>query len=247
MQHYGLIGYPLSHSFSEAYFTSRFASEGIDADYKNIELHDLEALQELITLYQLDGFNVTIPYKEKIRKYLHEIDAEATQIGAVNCVKVSDGKCYGYNTDHIGFEKSLHKWLIHDKQMKALVFGTGGASLAVAYVLRKKQIPYVVVSRNEVKDGITYGDLNEAVLNEHHLLINTTPMGMYPDNQARLPIPYHLIGQSHFAYDLIYNPEKTSFLLACEQQGASIKNGYDMLIEQAEASFNIFHQAGESN
>lgn len=242
MQHYGLIGYPLSHSFSEAYFSSKFASEGVDADYRNFELHDLEVLPELISLYKLDGFNVTIPYKEKVRKYLHHIDPEASRIGAVNCVKVVDGKCYGFNTDHIGFEKSLNKWLSDDDTLKALIFGTGGASLAVAYVLKKKRIPFLLVSRNELKDGITYSDLDEQVMREHRLLINTTPVGTFPDIHAKIPIPYHLIGKDHFACDLIYNPEKTAFLIACEQGGATIKNGHDMLIEQAEASYAIFRR-----
>jgi len=241
LKHYGLIGCPLSHSFSERYFAEKFHSLSIQADYRNFELYDLDALPDIIQLHHLDGFNVTIPYKEKIIPYLDSLDDTASKTGAVNCVKVHLGKLKGYNTDIIGFEKSLLE-LIDGAEVKALVFGSGGASKAVQYVLSKCHIPYLLVSRNDLLDAITYADLRKEVLDEYALLINTTPVGMFPDIQEKLPLPYHLINASHYAFDLIYNPGKTAFLKRCEVAGAKIKNGYDMLKIQAEASFEIFNQ-----
>ena len=239
LKNYGLIGYPLSHSFSERYFAEKFYTLGIDAKYRNYELHDLDALPEIIQLHQLNGFNVTIPYKEKVLHYLDLIDETAKKIGAVNCVKVDQGKLKGYNTDIIGFEKSLHAF-IDSKEMKALVFGNGGSSKAVKYVLQKLKIPFQSVSRNEIKGSITYSDLTESIFKDYHLLINTTPVGMFPHTQDMLPLPYHFIDENYFAFDLIYNPEKTAFLRRCEDEGAQIKNGYEMLVLQAEAAFSIF-------
>ncbi len=214
-------------------------SSGIPATYQNFELYDLAALPDVIAMHQLDGFNVTIPYKEKVIEFLDEIDVTAQKTGAVNCVRVREGKLKGYNTDIIGFEQSLLSF-IDSKQVKALVFGSGGASKAVRYVLSKLQIDFLMVSRNDIKDAIMYADLTESILKEYHLLIHTTPVGTFPDVQSKLPLPYHLINERHYAYDLIYNPAKTAFLKSCEQQGARIKNGYEMLTIQAEESFNIF-------
>ena len=214
-------------------------SSGIPATYQNFELYDLAALPDVIAMHQLDGFNVTIPYKEKVIEFLDEIDVTAQKTGAVNCVRVREGKLKGYNTDIIGFEQSLLSF-IDSKQVKALVFGSGGASKAVRYVLSKLQIDFLMVSRNDIKDAIMYADLTESILKEYHLLIHTTPVGTFPDVQSKLPLPYHLINERHYAYDLIYNPSKTAFLKSCEQQGARIKNGYEMLTIQAEESFNIF-------
>jgi len=239
LKHFGLIGYPLSHSFSERFFTEKFVASGVEATYRTIELHGLDALNEVIEHYSLDGFNVTIPYKEKILNYLDEIDPVANEIEAVNCVKVTNGILSGYNTDHIGFERSLIS-LIHRSKPSALIFGNGGAARAVKYVLEKLHIPYKVVTRNDTKETLSYIDINEAILTEYTLLINTTPIGMYPSVHEKLPLPYHFLNKSHFAFDLIYNPETTSFLKACQKHGATILNGYDMLIEQAEESFTIF-------
>lgn len=242
-RHYGLVGYPLSHSFSEAYFNQKFAAEDIPASYRNFELHDLDALQEIVQHYQLDGFNVTIPYKEKIIPLLDELDEEAKQVGAVNCVVVTQGRMKGYNTDITGFQRSLMNF-IPSTEMKALVFGSGGASRAVRYVLEQMGIPCQVVTRNEVLNSITYADLNHKWMQDHNLLINTTPVGMYPDVNEKLPIPYHMVHAGHYAYDLVYNPGKTAFLSACEKQGAHIKNGHEMLIIQAEESYRLFtHKA----
>lgn len=186
-----------------------------------------------------DGLNVTIPYKEKIIPYLHEIDPIAQQVGAVNCITIRKGRLKGYNTDVIGFEESLLKHLSL-RHKKALIFGAGGASLAVRYVLQKHHVPFLHVSRNEINEGITYGDLTEALFNDYTILINTTPVGMYPDVNDLLPIPYGFVSDKHFAFDMIYNPEKTKFLTFCEKEGAQILNGYEMLIIQAEASYSIF-------
>lgn len=239
MKHYGLIGYPLSHSFSERYFTEKFSAAFIKATYKSIEVHDLEVLPELVEYYKLDGFNVTIPYKERIIPFLDSIDAIAAEIGAVNCVCVVNGKLKGYNTDVIGFEKSLMS-LINSESLSALVIGSGGSSKAVAFVLNKLHIPFQIVSRNELLHSITYADLNEQSFHEHRLLINTTPVGMFPNVDEKLPIPYQFMHERNLAFDLIYNPEKTFFLKACESAGGQIKNGYDMLIMQAEASYELF-------
>ncbi len=239
MKHFGLIGCPLSHSFSERYFAEKFYTSSIDATYRNFELYDLDALADIIQLHHLDGFNVTIPYKEKVIPYLNELDEAAKEIGAVNCVKVQQEKLIGYNTDIIGFEKSL-RGFIDSLEIKALVFGSGGASKAIRYVLNKMQIPFLMVSRNDILDSITYADLTEAILSEYTLLVNTTPVGMFPDVLKKIPLPYHLINESHYAFDLIYNPEKTAFLKRCEEQGAQIRNGFEMLTIQADESYRIF-------
>ena len=238
MKHYGLIGYPLSHSFSSSFFQQKFERKRIDASYRNFEITSLDELSELIDSQQLDGFNVTIPFKQKIIPWLTSLDVTATQIQAVNCVKVHHGKLHGYNTDCIGFENSLLP-LLKD-QIKALVFGTGGASLAIIYVLQKHQIPFLRVSRNEIANSISYADINQQLLQNYKLLINCTPLGMFPHTEEVLPIPYSWINDSHVAYDLIYNPEKTSFLQFCEAKGATIKNGLEMLQIQAEAAYQHF-------
>lgn len=238
-KHYGLVGYPLSHSFSEAYFNQKFAAQGIPASYRNFELHDLDALREIVAYYKLDGFNVTIPFKEKIIPLLDELDEEAARVGAVNCVVVNNGRLKGYNTDITGFERSLLSF-IPSTNMKALVFGSGGASRAVCYVFQKLNMPYQLVTRNELLNSITYADLNQTIFDQYHLLINTTPVGMFPDVNEKLPIPYLMLHHDHYAFDLVYNPEKTAFLAACENQGAHIKNGHDMLVIQAEESYRIF-------
>lgn len=241
MKHYGLIGYPLSHSYSEKYFSEKFKQLHIDADYKNFEIESLDDLKTIVKENNLSGFNVTIPYKEKIIPLLDKVTEDAKEVGAVNCVHVFQNKWIGYNTDILGFQESLLNF-IPNTNMKALIFGTGGAAKAVSYVLEKLNIPFLLVSRNEIQDAITYADINETLLNEHKLLINTTPVGMYPDTHNFLPIPFHLFSKKHFAYDVIYNPEQTLFLKACESAGGQIKNGLQMLHLQAEAAYTIFNQ-----
>lgn len=238
MKHFGLIGNPLSHSFSKAYFTRKFEQEGIDATYENFQLQDLSNLHDLIQMYHLSGFNVTIPFKEKILPLLDWVSPQALEIGAVNCVHVVVQKLHGYNTDILGFEKSLRTF--YEGGGPALVFGSGGASKAICYVLEKLHIPYLIVSRNEILNGITYADLNRKLIEAHPLLINTTPVGTYPDVEDCLPITYKWINAGHYVFDLVYNPDKTKFLHFCEEEGAKIKNGYEMLDIQAEESYKIY-------
>lgn len=238
MKKYGLIGYPLSHSFSVSYFTKKFEKEHINAIYNNYPLKDIKELRDLIQKENLDGLNVTIPYKEKVIPLLDELDATAKSIGAVNCIKIKRGKLIGYNTDITGFEKSLLDFI--PIRCKALVFGTGGASKAISFVLNKNGFEVQIISRNETLNSLTYSDLNESIIVSHQLIINTTPVGTYPNIDDRLLIPYKYINKNHYVYDLIYNPEKTAFLSFCEAEGAHIKNGYEMLEIQAEESYKIF-------
>jgi shikimate dehydrogenase len=241
MKKFGLIGYPLEHSFSKFYFTEKFKKEGIQATYENFSLTNIDNLKTILSQNKVDGFNVTIPYKESIIHLLDDIDSEAKIVGAVNCVKISNNQLIGYNTDIIGFEKSFLSFISAiQTPKKALVFGTGGANKAVVHILKKHQIPFLQVSRNEILNGITYSDIDEKTMQEYSILINTTPVGMYPKIEEVLPIPYHLITDKHFVFDLVYNPEKSKLLSIAENQGAQIKNGLDMLHIQAEEAWKIF-------
>lgn len=241
MKKFGLIGYPLEHSFSKFYFTEKFKKEGIQATYENFSLTNIDNLKTILSQNKVDGFNVTIPYKESIIHLLDDIDSEAKIVGAVNCVKISNNQLIGYNTDIIGFEKSFLPFISAiQTPKKALVFGTGGANKAVVHILKKHQIPFLQVSRNEILNGITYADIDEKTMQEYSILINTTPVGMYPKIEEVLPIPYHLITDKHFVFDLVYNPEKSKLLSIAENQGAQIKNGLDMLHIQAEEAWKIF-------
>jgi shikimate dehydrogenase len=241
MKHYGLIGYPLAHSFSRNYFEDKFVNERIDASYSNFEISNGDDLLRLIKEYSLDGFNVTIPHKVNIIQYLNKISDDANEVGAVNCVTVRNNVLKGYNTDVFGFEKAILE-TTNLKSKKALIFGTGGSSRAVAFVLQKHNVPFKYVSRNDSYNGFSYADLNEEILNEYLLLINTTPVGMFPNIDDALPIPYQFVTKQHVAFDLIYNPEQTKFLFNCEMEGAMVQNGYNMLIYQAEESYRIFTQ-----
>ncbi len=237
---FGLIGKRLDYSFSQKYFTQKFDQEGIDASYQNIELANLETLKEQIKTATISGFNVTIPFKEKIIPLLHSLSQTAKDIGAVNCVKITkDNQWIGHNTDVIGFEKSLLS-LIKLARPNALIFGTGGASKAVQFVLDHLKINYKIVSRNDYLETIQYQDLNEDILSEHKLLINTTPVGTFPNIKNCIDIPLEYIGKQHFCMDLIYNPEKTKFLTQAQDKGAQIKNGREMLEIQAEESWKIW-------
>lgn len=239
MRKFGLIGYPLTHSFSKKYFTRIFEEEGIDAVYENFPISDITLFPRLMQDERPEGINVTIPYKEAVLQYLDEVSDAVAEIGACNCIRVEDGKRKGFNTDVVGFEQSLLK-LLQPTHNRALVLGTGGASKAVCYVLRKLGIPYQVVSRTKA-DGITsYGELDAGMVSGHRLIINTTPLGMYPVIGEAPPIPYEGIGASHYLYDLVYNPERTLFLQEGERRGALVANGYDMLIIQANESRKIW-------
>jgi shikimate dehydrogenase len=245
MNKYGLIGNPLSQSFSKKYFTEKFEREGIDATYCLYELASLEAFSEILKDKDLKGLSVTIPYKEAIIPYLNEMDITAKQTGAVNCIKIEQkgGKPFltGYNTDFFGFKQSIKPFL-ESKHERALIIGTGGASKAVQFVLKEIGIDFLLVSRNPTeKNHISYEDLNEYAIKAHLLIINTTPLGMYPNNETFPPIPYEALTPDHFLYDLVYNPEETHFLKMGRQQGAMVLNGLDMLKMQAEKAWETFN------
>jgi len=238
MNTFGLIGYPLEHSFSAEWFRKKFEREGIAAKYRNFPLQDLDEFGLLLEREHPLGLNVTHPHKERILSLLNEVDVEAAAIGAVNCIRIRNGKTTGYNTDVIGFERSLLP--LQADPVPALVFGTGGASLAITRVLKKHGFPFRLVSRNEIRDGLTYDELTRAVIEAHPLLINTTPVGTWPDTEKTLPITYKWINPGHLCYDLVYNPEKSLFLRYAEAEGARIKNGLEMLEIQAEESWKRF-------
>jgi shikimate dehydrogenase len=240
---YGLIGFPLSHSFSPAYFRKKFADQGIDAIYEAFPLSTIDELLPLIANNpNLCGLNVTIPYKESVIGMLHEIDSVAHTIGAVNCINLKEGIRKGYNTDVIGFEKSLIP-LLEPQHTQALVLGTGGSSKAVTWVLRQLGISYSLVSRGGGSADLTYDALSADQVTAHKLIINTTPLGMYPDIESCPAIPYDGVGHGHLLYDLIYNPEETRFLAEGVARGAVAKNGFEMLQLQAEAAWDIWTSA----
>jgi shikimate dehydrogenase len=239
---YGLVGYPLTHSFSPAYFNSKFQQEGIDAVYHSFPIPDISHLPQLLQTHpQLHGLNVTIPYKQSVISYVKELDAVAETIGAINCIAIHNGSTKGYNTDVIGFEQSLLP-LLQPQHTHALVLGTGGASKAVTYVLDKLGINYQMVSRTEGAGCMSYNDLSDALIATHTLIINTTPLGMNPDIDVMPAIQFRSIGTGHLLYDLIYNPEETLFLKTGRLQGAQTKNGLEMLHLQAEAAWQIWNQ-----
>ena len=241
MKRFGLLGRTLTHSFSKNYFANKFEKEGIkDAFYENFELKTAADLPGLLSAHpDIKGLNVTIPYKEDVLQFLTEKNEIVEAIGACNTIKIEGEKLTGYNTDVIGFRKTLEPQLKpHHK--KALVLGTGGASKAICYVLTELGIKPQLVSRRKGDGQCGYEDLGEELLSTHYLIINTTPLGMYPNVDADPPVPYEFITPQHFLFDLIYNPPKTKFLLEGEKRGAQICNGYQMLVEQAEASWRIW-------
>ncbi len=246
MRTFGLIGFPLSASFSKKFFTEKFQEEKI-ADCK-YELHPIPRANEILDLIEADaslcGLNVTIPHKVSIMAYLTELDDAAEQIGAVNCISIdqSGKKPYlkGHNTDVYGFAESL-KPLLKPHHTKALIFGDGGAAQAVKYVLKQLQIPYLSVVRNVQPGTVLYSSVNKEALQDYTLLINTTPLGMFPNLDSFPPIPYQHLTEKHLVYDMVYNPEETLFLTKAKAQGATIKNGLEMLHLQAERSWEIWN------
>jgi len=242
MPQFGLIGYPLSHSFSGAYFSKKFEEESlVNHRYDLFPLSSIIELPDLLAAHkELVGLNVTIPYKEQILPYLDGISETAAEIGAVNTISIRDGKLYGDNTDVYGFEVSLTKLLGNEPCGGALVFGTGGAAKAVCYILRKKNIPYRLVSRSAEKGDLTYSDIDRETLKKYALLVNTTPLGMYPNIDAAPDLPYEQLTKANKLYDLLYNPEKTLFLKHGIVKGCRTINGLDMLILQAEKSWEIW-------
>ncbi|SKC89386.1 shikimate dehydrogenase family protein [Ohtaekwangia koreensis] len=242
---FGLIGGTVSHSFSKSYFDEKFFREGL-RDYR-YELFPLGNITEIEALLKdtkgLTGLNVTIPYKEQIMKYLDEVDGFAKKIGAVNVIKIKDGKLKGFNTDSDAFFETIEKWLPKDKTFNALILGTGGSSKAVQEALKKLKIEYTLVSREARKGLIAYTDLEKdpSIITNTKLIINTTPLGMSPKTEAMPPINYELLGSEHYVYDLIYNPARTLFLQKSEMRGTIIKNGLEMLHVQAEKSWTIWN------
>ncbi len=241
MHLYGLIGYPLSHSFSQKYFTEKFEKENItNCRYQNFPISTIDEIKKIIDHNpELEGLNVTIPYKEKVIPYLNEETEAVKKIGACNCIKFINDKLIGFNTDVTGFEKSFIKKLkpFHNT---AMVLGTGGASKAVQYVLHKLKIPFIIVSRTPQKNETSYDNLDEHTIKRCKIIINTSPLGMQPNVQQSPSIPYHYITNQHYLFDLIYNPAKSVFLEKGELMGASIQNGYEMLVNQAEESWQIW-------
>ncbi|HEX2921947.1 MAG TPA: shikimate dehydrogenase [Bacteroidales bacterium] len=245
MRKYGLIGYPLGHSWSKKYFTEKFLKERInDCQY---ELFPLEHLEELPSLLEnekeLLGINVTIPYKSDIIRYLDELSPEANEIGAVNVIRISreNGRIRlnGYNSDATGFFLSLKPFLTN--QRTAIVLGTGGSSKAVVYALKKAGINVIIVSRSPSPQTITYRDLNESFFNEAGLIINTTPLGMFPNMDEKPPVPYEFLKSNHILYDLVYNPEMTSFMKMGKEVGCTVISGLEMLKLQAEKAWEIWN------
>jgi len=243
MRLFGLTGYPLSHSFSKNYFTDKFRNEFLtDCRYENFPLENISAFPELIKSNpDLRGLNVTIPYKETVVPFLDELSDEAKQTGAVNCIKVSSQKLKGYNTDYVGFLRSLKKQL-HPHHTHALILGTGGSSKAVRYALELLGIHYRFVSRTKAEGVFTYSELNKEILEQHTIIINTTPLGMSGDALGQCPdITYSLLFAKHLLFDLIYNPSETLFLQKGKAQGAAVMNGLEMLQIQAEESWKIWN------
>jgi len=239
---FGLIGYPLNHSFSKKYFTEKFLAENIQhARYELFPIERIDMLPDILSRFpELVGLNVTIPYKESVLPFLHELSPEVREIGASNCIKIKNNLLTGYNTDVIGFEKMLIPYL-KPHHHHALILGTGGAAKAVAWVLKKLNINYQYISRNQGVDRKSYEQLDKALMETHALIINTTPLGMWPNLAATPPIPFDYITELHLCVDLIYNPEKTTFMSECERRGASIVNGLEMLIIQAEEGWRIWN------
>jgi len=240
---YGLIGYPLSHSFSKKYFTEKFEKENIkDSEYHAFPIETIELLPQLIKDNpSLRGLSVTIPYKQTVIPFLDELNETAKKIGAVNCIKISNGKMIGYNTDAFGFKQSIKPFLASQHE-RALILGTGGASKAVEYILKEIGINCFFVTRTKTAENqFIYEEVNENMLNAIKLIVNATPLGMFPNIDACPAIPYQFITSSHLLYDLIYNPTETEFLKKGKLKGAAIVNGFSMLQHQAEEAWRIWN------
>lgn len=247
MEKYGLIGYPLGHSFSISYFNQMFQDEGIDAVYENFEIPTIDALPEVLDSNpNLRGLNVTIPYKEKVLPFLDSVSPEARAIGAVNVIRVThegnNVKLKGYNSDVIGFTKSIESMLEKKWHKKALILGTGGASKAIDYGLRNLGLETVFVSRYERPGTIQYSTITPEVIQEYNVVVNCTPMGMYPKTEVCPLLPYEAMDQHTILYDLIYNPDETKFMKLGMKYGAQTKNGLEMLLLQAFASWEFWHE-----
>ncbi len=244
MKLFGLIGYPLSHSFSKKYFDQKFNEENItDAAFELFPIKDINEFPNLLQEnLNLKGLAVTIPYKQSVLPFINYVTVAAKEIGAVNCIKFVDGHTTGHNTDVIGFEKSLMP-LLQLHHSKALVLGTGGSSRAVQYVLNQIGIPFLLVGRDKsnADNCVNYSEVDGGLMNEYSIIINCTPIGMSPNENEMPSIPYNLLSEKHLLYDLIYTPEKTLFLQEGESKGCTIKNGFEMLVLQAEENWKIWN------
>ena len=238
---FGLVGKGIGYSFSKTYFQKKFIENKIftNYNYKNFDIENISEIEEIFEIKNLAGLNITIPYKEKVIPYLNELTATAQQIGAVNTVVFKNKKTVGHNTDIVGFENAL-KLFIGTSSKKALVLGTGGASKAVKFVLKKNKIDLITVSRNPKKNEMNYDDINQKMINNYPLIINCTPLGTKPKIEEAPNIPYNYIGPENYLFDLIYNPIQTKFMRIGLEKGAKVCNGYHMLIQQAEASWKLW-------
>jgi shikimate dehydrogenase len=243
---FGIIGYPLGHSFSPGYFKNKFEREGItDASYSAFPLENIHDFPQLLAQYgpTLRGLNVTIPYKETIIPFLDEITDTAREVGAVNCIAFENGKTIGHNTDAPAFEQSIKPFL-ENKYERALVIGTGGASKAVSFVLRKWNMQLFHLTRNpQAANHLAYGTLTPESMKHFKLIINTTPLGMWPNEESKPNIPYEGLGSEHFLYDLVYNPELTAFMAEGKAHGSHVMNGLHMLVLQAEKGWDIWNRS----
>ena len=250
MKIFGLTGKSLSHSFSKDFFNKKFLSENLSAIYLNFEIENISSFRQLFIKNHITGLNVTIPYKEEIIPYLDSLDNVSNTLGAVNTIlpNYKNNKLIslkGFNTDVYGFHQMIKPYLTTNHS-KALILGAGGASKAVAYVLKSYNIDVNYISRKERPNELNYfswKDVNNHMIESHHLIINTTPIGMYPNNSEKIFFPYEFINSKHLIIDLIYNPSKTFFLLKCEEKNAQILNGYQMLVHQALKSWNIWNSS----
>ncbi len=243
MRTFGLIGYPLSHSFSQKYFTEKFEKENIaDAEYRLFSLENISGFNDLVkNIPGLIGLNVTIPHKESVIPLLDELDKTAKEVGAVNCILIKNGKTQGFNTDVIGFRQSLKPFL-ETRHERALILGTGGAAKAAAYVMKQIGIPFTFVSRKQREGVLSYSQLNREIIAAHPLIINASPCGMYPSINEAPALPYEHITEAHFLYDMVYNPEETLFLKKGKEKGALTLNGLSMLYEQAEEAWGLWNK-----
>lgn len=244
MRKFGLIGFPVIQSFSKLFFTEKFSNEAIDAQYELYPIEDITGFPMLIKANHFDGLNVTIPHKQTVMQYLDELDETAAEIGAVNVIrfirKKDTVKLKGYNTDAIGFENSISPFL-KEEHRKALILGTGGASKAIDYILRKKGLQTTFVSRSSREGQLSYSELTAEILAEYLVVVNCTPLGMFPEVDACPAIPYEAIGNNHLLYDVIYKPDTTLFLQKGKEKGATIINGLEMLWGQARAAWEIWN------
>lgn len=240
MPEFGLVGKTLGHSFSKSYFEEKFQREGIEGTFKNFELAEITQIETVFSISDLKGLSVTIPYKEVIIPYLDGLSEEAAAIGAVNCISFQNGKKTGHNTDAFGFHQMIKPFLTNEHE-RAIILGTGGASKAVAYVLKKIGLNVISVSRNPQNGQFSYDQINEHMLKACKVVVNCTPLGTFPDVDACVPFPFEFLTESHLCIDLIYNPEETKFLRESKTNGATTLNGLSMLKEQANKAWEIWN------